>query len=213
MVFHELNSQILIHIMILYFFKSEKKFSSLSFFNCIIIHFSMTSLFIDSIAHFVFYIYFFSSSQSLFIFIHFQMPVNEKINKRSSNDKLEKQAPSRKRLNQDQNESSRSQTAEKDNKNDNQHFYISITFKSTFIELQHHLNIQEHQLAFLSTNIDRKFKQQSQQLELILQYLQENQGTHQNDDEDDEQDQEIITSFHRNKAFYFPMQFVKNIYS
>ena len=83
--------------MVLYFFKSEKKFSSSPFFNCIVIHSSMTSLFIDFIAHFMFYTYSFPSSQSLFIFIHLQISTDEKINKRPSNDKLEKQAPSRKR--------------------------------------------------------------------------------------------------------------------
>src|SRR5436190_17215797 len=112
--------------MILYFFKSEKKFSSSSFFNCIVIHLSMTSLSIDFIAHFMFYIYPFSLSQSLFIFIHLQMSVNEKINKRPSNDKLEKQVLLRKRLNQDQDELSRSQTIEKDDENNNQHSHISI---------------------------------------------------------------------------------------
>src|SRR5947207_4280864 len=121
--------------MILYFFKSEKKFSSLSFFNCIIIHSSMILLFIDFIIHFMFYTYFFPSFQSLFISIHFQISIDEKINKRSSNDKLEKQALFYKRLNQGQNESSRSQTVEKDNKNNDQHFYISITPKSILIEL------------------------------------------------------------------------------
>src|SRR5947207_5747138 len=112
--------------MALYFFKSEKKFSSSSSFNYIIIHPSTTSLFIDSIAHFIFYTYSFSSSQLLFIFIHLQMSIDEKINKRSLNDKLEKQAFSRKRFNQDQNESSRSQIVEKDDKNNNQHSHIFI---------------------------------------------------------------------------------------
>ena len=141
MVFHKLNPQILIHIMALYFFKSEKKFSFSSFFNCIVIHSLMTSLFIDLVAHFMFYTYFFPSSQSLFIFIHFQISTDEKINKRPSNDKLEKQAPSRKRLNQGQDESSRSQTIEKNDENDNQHSHISITPESTLIKLQHRLNV------------------------------------------------------------------------
>ena len=87
------------------------------------------------------------------------MPADGKINKRPSNDKLEKQAPPRKRLNQGQNESSRSQTAEKDDENNDQHSHISVTLQLTLIELQHHLNIQEHQFAFLSINVDRKFKQ------------------------------------------------------
>src|SRR5437762_9433154 len=121
--------------MILYSFKSEKKFSSLSFFNCIIIHPSTTSLSIDSVAHFVFYAYSFPSSQSSFISIHLQMPAGDKTNKRPSNDKLEKQAPPRKRPNQGQDESSRSQTTEKDGENNDQHSHVFVILESIFIEL------------------------------------------------------------------------------
>src|SRR5947207_90733 len=123
------------HITALYSFKSEKKFSPSPSFNCIVIHPSTTSLSIDSIAHFVFCTYSFPSSQSLFISIHLQISADGKINKRLSNDKLEKQAPSRKRFNQGQNESSRSQTVKKDDKNDNQHSHISIISELILIEL------------------------------------------------------------------------------
>jgi hypothetical protein len=143
------------------------------------------------------------------------MPARGNTSKRPSNDQLEKEAPPPKRPNQGQDEASRSQTARGGSENGDQHSHISNTPEPTPIELQRRLEDQERQLACLSSAVNTKFEQQGRQLGLILQHLQGNQGTHQDEDEDDERDQQVVTPVHKGNAPPYPsspLQFVKNAY-
>jgi len=91
--------------------------------------------------------------------------------------------------------------------------HISLTPEPTPIELQQRISDMECQIASLGDGVNRKFRQQGQQLERILRLLDDNHihpQEHDTPDQGDEQDPDDCTL--RGNTLLPPLDFVKKAY-